>query len=186
MKLSLLGVAVMLAAAPAFAQTATTTTTTTAAGATSPATMPTTDAGFVEAKAQADMFEIAMASAAIQKSTHAEVRRHAALIQTDHNKAMLDAAQASAIKPKSDQLDARRQQMMAQLNAASGSDFDRLYTEMQIAAHQEAIQLHQAYVNQGQNTQLKQVASQHLPILQQHLALTLQLAPMTGATVPRS
>jgi putative membrane protein len=144
------------------------------------------DRNFVEMKAQADMFELAMAQAALQKSRHGEVRRHATAIQTDHNKAMLDTAQASPIKPASTQLDARRQQMMARLNAASGGDFDRLYTEMQIAAHQEAIQLHQNYVNQGQNAALKQVASMHLPILQQHLAFTMALAPMTGATVPRS
>lgn len=181
MKRYLLAAALVLAAAPTFAQTTQTTTSTTSMV---PATLD--DQTFVEMKAQSDMFEVAMAEAALQKSAHGDVRRHAATIQTDHNKAMLDAAQSSPIKPMSSQLDARRQQMMSQLNAASGSDFDRLYTEMQIMAHQEAIQLHQAYVNQGQNAQLKQVASMHLPILQQHMAATLQLAPMTGATVPRS
>ena len=181
MKPYLLAAALALAVTPTFAQTTQSTTTTMSS---SPAMLD--DKTFVEMKAQADMFEIAMAEAALQKSTHGEVRRHASIIQADHNKAMLDAAQASPIKPMSTQLDARHQQMMAQLNAASGSDFDRLYTEMQIAAHQEAIQLHQNYANQGQNAALKQVASMHLPILQQHLALTLALAPMTGATVPKS
>jgi putative membrane protein len=66
-------------------------------------------------------------------------------------------------------LDAQHQQMLAQLEAAQGKQFDILFAQLQVQAHQQAVQMFQAYAQNGDDAQLKQWAQQTVPALQDHL-----------------
>jgi putative membrane protein len=80
---------------------------------------------------------------------------------------MASAAKGTAQMPQN--LDAKHQQMLQQLQNASGAQFDQLYAQMQLQAHQEAVALFQNYAQNGSDPVLKTFAQQTLPKLQQHL-----------------
>jgi putative membrane protein len=77
-------------------------------------------------------------------------------------------------------LDARHQQMLAQLQAADGPQFDRLYAQMQIQAHQEAVQLFEAYAQGGEDASLRQWTQRTVPELRDHLQKAQRLHAQLG------
>lgn len=72
-------------------------------------------------------------------------------------------------------LDAEHQQMLQRLQSARGAEFDRLYMDMQVQAHQKAVEMFTGYSQHGDNAELKQWASKTLPALQQHLQRAQQI-----------
>jgi predicted outer membrane protein len=72
-------------------------------------------------------------------------------------------------------LDSRRAAMLNQLAAASGREFDQLYRQMQVMAHQEAIALFTAYAQQPDDPALGAFARQTLPHLRAHYASARRL-----------
>ena len=80
-------------------------------------------------------------------------------------------------------MDERRQGLIDNLRAASGTDFDRTFVTQQIAAHEEALTLHRGYAENGDNPALKTFAGKTVPKLEEHLkgAQALQTAGGGGA-----
>ncbi len=72
-------------------------------------------------------------------------------------------------------LDARHADMLNRLVAARGAQFDRLYGQMQVAAHREAVALFSVYAQSGTDPNLRLSAQQTLPHLQHHLTLARSL-----------
>jgi predicted outer membrane protein len=72
-------------------------------------------------------------------------------------------------------LDARHADMLNQLAAARGSQFDRLYAQMQVMAHQEAVGMYAAYAQAGPDPALRNFAAQVLPSLEEHFAMAQRL-----------
>jgi len=72
-------------------------------------------------------------------------------------------------------LDARHADMLNQLAAARGTQFDRLYATMQVQAHQEALALHSGYAETGFDPALRSFAAQVAPVVQSHLAMAQRL-----------
>jgi predicted outer membrane protein len=72
-------------------------------------------------------------------------------------------------------LDARHAAMLEQLAGARGRQFDRLYGDMQRAAHREAVAMFTAYAQQGTDPAMRTFAQQALPHLQRHLARAQRL-----------
>jgi putative membrane protein len=59
--------------------------------------------------------------------------------------------------------------MMAELRAASGADFDRVFIRQQVQAHEMALALHSNYAANGDTPALRAVASAAVPVVRQHL-----------------
>jgi putative membrane protein len=74
--------------------------------------------------------------------------------------------------------------MLEQLRTSA--PFDLAYRDAQIAAHQEALQLHQNYASGGDHPALRAVAARAVPVIQGHLAhaQTLAAPPPTGTMPP--
>lgn len=72
-------------------------------------------------------------------------------------------------------LDARKQAMLAQLASTSGPAFDRLYGQMQRMAHQEALAMYTAYVQNGTDPAMVAFAQSVIPHLQNHLSMSSRL-----------
>lgn len=68
-----------------------------------------------------------------------------------------------------DQLDAAYQQKIRQLEAADSDDFDRLYVEMQVEGHEKAIALHRLYSEDGEDPNLRTLATQAVSVISHHL-----------------
>ncbi|WP_374387719.1 DUF4142 domain-containing protein [Brevundimonas sp.] len=117
-----------------------------AVGQTSAATLgANTVEGFVTNLAVGNMYELQAAEVAQTKSSNADVKALAAMITRDHTSAgekLMAAAPTAApdvMVPTA--LDQRRQGLIDNLNAASADDFDKVYLEQQVAAHNETLTL---------------------------------------------
>jgi putative membrane protein len=198
-KLALLATTAIIVAAPAFAQTqpdrarAAQSQNAQSQGGTQAA--PTAGARaevvnaaeFVRMAAMSDMFEIESSRLAGQRSQNAQVKEFAQHMMRDHQKTttelqqMIRQASAAPLSgmqmPQS--LDQRHQAMVQQLQGAQGAQFDRLYVQQQVQAHQMAVDMFRNYGQSGDNAALKQWASQTLPTLQQHLQQAQQLQRST-------
>ncbi|WP_280139394.1 DUF4142 domain-containing protein [Microvirga massiliensis] len=129
-------------------------------------------ADFVNRAAVSNMLEIQSSQLAQQKAQNDRVREFAHSMVQDHTAAgdkLKSAAQGvpGATVPTS--LDQPHQQMVQTLQSASGPGFDRDYIQMQVTAHQDAVNLFDQYAQNGDNQQLKQFAQQTLPTLREHL-----------------
>jgi putative membrane protein len=142
-----------------------------AVGAASGPTAALTTGSYVGAAAVADMYEVEAGRIAGQKATRAEVKSFGQMMVADHTATTTKlkplAAAAGAEIPAG--LDQRRQGFLDNLRAASAADFDRVYIDQQVAAHNEALALHKGYADGGDNAALKAFAAETAPKVQMHL-----------------
>ena len=150
-----------------------------AVGAAAATVGATTTAGFVTAAAVSDMYEIAAAKIAAQKSANPAVKAFAAGMIHDHSastaalKKILAGGQATATPPTA--MDKRRDGMIGNLNAAAPADFDKTYMDQQVAAHGEALTLFKGFADHGDNDALKAFAVKTAPTIQAHLDMAKRI-----------
>ena len=90
---------------------------------------------------------------------------------TDHtpmNQQLMQLAQAKGVTPPAD-LDPAHQAILARLQRERGATFDRDYMRGQVSDHQAMIALFQREAQEGSDPDLKNFATQGLPVMQQHL-----------------
>jgi len=143
----------------------------TAVGSAAAVTGPMSTDAFVTNAAISDMYEIQAGQIAQQKGQSADVKAFGKTMVTDHTalsnamKSLIIAAGKSA--PTG--LDERRKGLIDNLNAAAPADFDKVYLDQQVAAHNEALTLMQGYADHGDDAGLKAGAAKALPKIQAHL-----------------
>ena len=144
-----------------------------------PAASATTAQGFVTGAATSDMYEIAAAKVAQQKSKTPAVKAFAAKMIHDHGastaelKKVLAGGGINATPPAA--MDDRHNGMINDLNQAPAGGFDKAYMDQQVAAHTEAAALFQGYASGGDNDALKTFAAKILPTIQSHLDMAKQM-----------
>lgn len=144
---------------------------------------PSTPQGFVATAASSDMYEIEAGRMAQDMATNQEIKDFGAMMVADHTDSSdkLKAAVAdggegltvpTAMLPKhQQQLDALR---------SAGANFDRVYTEQQVAAHQEALSLLQSQASGGTVASLQAFAAEVAPVVEGHLEHVRELASQAG------
>ena len=150
----------------------------------SPLAAPT----YMQMAASSDLFEIQSGQLAAQMSQNPAVRGFGNLLVAHHthtSNQMMAAARAAGLVPPPPALLPPHQQMLDNLRA-SGGNFDVAFRDAQVAAHQEALALHQNYASGGDVPALRTVAGAAVPIIQQHLsaAQALNVAPVPPPTMP--
>lgn len=134
---------------------------------------------YVPNAAMGDMYEIQAADIALERSQNAEVKALARMIKTDHTAAAaaLKTAAATAAPDTAvpTTLDQRRQGLIDNLRSATAADFDRAYIDQQIAAHQEAITLHEGFSDKADVPALAEHARMVLPKIRAHLETAQRL-----------
>lgn len=126
-----------------------------------------------------DLYEIQSSQLAVQRATRPGVREFAQMLVTDHTRTtqlVADAARSDGLTPPPPRLEAAQRSMLRQLERARPRDFDRLYLNQQIPAHQQALALHRDYARNGNGPALRRVAGDAVPIVQHHLADARTLA----------
>lgn len=135
-------------------------------------TTPSTEE-FVTKAGVANAFEMDSSRMAVEKAQDEEVKEYAEMLIADHEKAgeeLLSVVdQAGLNTPVPEGVDAKHKEMIEKLQAASGAEFDQVYIEMQVQAHEEAVELFESYAETGDQELLKEFASSNLPKLQEHL-----------------
>ena len=142
------------------------------------------DRNFARAAAAGGLAEVELGRLADQKGKSPEARQFAQRMVDDHSKAngQLKELAAAANIPLPNAPDAEDQAMRERLDKVQGNAFDRDYIRGQITAHQETVQLFEYEIGSGQDTRLKNFASQTLPVIMQHLEMAQRInARLTGA-----
>jgi putative membrane protein len=144
--------------------------------------------GFLAHAGSANLYEIEAAQLALQASANPGVRNLANMIVADHTalgQQVGAAAAAAGLPPPSPVLLPPEQAMLDQLRAAgTGMNFDMLYQQQQITAHQQAIQLMQNYAASGDVPALQTIASSAIPAMQRHLQMAQSLVIMAPPPPP--
>lgn len=128
---------------------------------------------YVPAAVMGDMYEIQAADIALERGTRADVKALAKMIKTDHTaasvalKAMAPTAAPGVAVPAD--LDQRRKGLVDNLRSAGVADFDKVYIDQQVAAHQEAVTLHRGFSDNSDAPPLAEHARTVLPKIEAHL-----------------
>lgn len=127
---------------------------------------------YVTQAAAGDLFEIRSSEIALQRSRNDDVREFAQTMIEDHTESSsnLKVAVADARLPVTlpTEPDDAQQEKIGQLEDAEAGEFDRLYIQMQIEAHDEALQLHRNYAENGELEPLREIASDAASTVESH------------------
>lgn len=145
-----------------------------------PPPAPTTAAlPFLALAAEGDVYEITSSQLAVMRSRNPEVRRFATMLIDHHSRTTnvaLTQAKAAGIMPPPPVLGPQKRALIDQLVAAGPADFDRVYMQQQVPAHEQALALNSAYATAGDTPQLRTAAAGAVPIVRQHLEAVRRLA----------
>jgi len=133
--------------------------------------MPTDGAGYVAMAGASDLYEIQSSELALEKSQNENVRQFAERMVSDHRSTteqITSAASEAGLNAAPPQLTPMQQDMMSELQAASGDAFDQAYIQQQRQAHEMALGLHRNFAENGDTAQLQQVANEAVPVIEQH------------------
>lgn len=126
---------------------------------------------YIPGAAIGDLYEIQAADIALERTRNAQVRELAQMIKTDHTAASEAlkrlAPQAAPDTTVPTALDQRRQGLIDNLRSATAADFDRVWIDQQIAAHNEALTLHRGFSDQ--DSPLAEHARSVTPKIEAHL-----------------
>ncbi len=144
--------------------------------------MKSSDAKFAMKAAQGGMAEVQLGQLAAQKATNPDVKAFGQQMVDDHSKAndhlKAVASQENMTLPTT--LDAKDQALYTKLQGLSGADFDKLYVKSMVKDHQEDVKQFQKEADKGKDPQIKNFASETLPVLQQHLSKIQSIASNMG------
>ncbi len=73
--------------------------------------------------------------------------------------------------PQPAMMDAQKQQMVQQLQALRGPEFDRMYIQGQIMGHQELLQLHQVMAQSAPTREEQMLVTVAVPAIRTHLSM---------------
>jgi putative membrane protein len=136
---------------------------------------------YVAKAGASDLYEIQASQMAATRARRPQVREFAQMLVTDHQHStqmVTDAARSDGLSPRPPMLEPAQRTMLRQLERARDRDFDRLYLNQQIPAHQQGLALHRNYSRTGEGRALRQAARGIVPVVQSHLERARQLARM--------
>ena len=180
----------LLAAAPAWAQATRPTTNGTSSMAAQSQALAQQDADFAKDAAIGGKFEVEMGKTAQSKGKSQDVKDFGKKMVDDHTKANDKlAAVAKDLKitlPSA--LDQQHKDTADRLSKLSGDQFDREYAATMVKAHGEDLAAFEKEISTGQNAQLKQFASDTVPMIKQHQTMAkdmqTKLGPPATASAP--
>lgn len=141
---------------------------------------------FMTMAAQSDMAEILTSRMALERASAPIVKNFAAQMVEQHGRTtqQLESIGRELDLTPPTELDAEHQQMVQQLTAYTGANFDAAYMQGQVMAHQRAANLYQAFAMNGDQPALRQFAQNNLPTILSHLQMAQEIQqsmPLAGA-----
>jgi putative membrane protein len=138
----------------------------------------TEPAAFAEVAASSNMFEIESSQLALERTSNDEVKAFAEHMIEDHTAAgekMKAAAAKDGVTPPATMAE-KEQAQLQELQSAEEEAFDQAYLTAQVAAHDEAVALFDAFSTEGEESALRAFAAETLPTLEEHKATAHELA----------
>jgi len=156
-----------------------------AAGAAAGGKLSSGDEKAVKDMAMADMAEVATGKLAQSKAQSAEVKAFGQQMIDDHGAALAKVqalAQARGVTLPTD-LDAKHKAMSAKLEKMSGAEFDKAY--MAQAGVKDHTEVHKKLMSDAKkikDPEVKALADQHVPVVEQHLKAAQQMTSAKSGT----
>jgi putative membrane protein len=148
---------------------------------------PLTDANIVALLDEANMADSSAGALASKKATNKAVKDFARLMMSEHHalrkqgQQLAKALNVTPEPPATNPLKPLVEGEMTALNSApKGAEFDRVYIEQEIAAHQAVLDLANNAEGQAQNEQLKALIEQAKPVIQKHLDQAEEIQDQLG------
>jgi predicted outer membrane protein len=116
--------------------------------------------------------EIALSQTALQRASDDSVKKFAQAMIDQHtamNTQLSSLAQSKSIALPTD-LTADQNSDAARLAAAPSTDFDKVYMQINVAAHEKDVAAFRQQAKQGSDADVRKLADAALPLLQLHLA----------------
>jgi putative membrane protein len=130
------------------------------------------------AQTHADAYEIAASRLALQRSRNRQIKAFAQMMIAHHTRSAAELARlqgSGGLQRQAPQSEPKGQ--MLQKLRDSKANFDTNYIQGQVAAHEEALELHRTYAGNGQNVALRHFAQRAIPTVQEHLVKARGLKP---------
>jgi len=124
------------------------------------------------------MAEVELGKLAAQKAASDAVKQFGQKMVDDHTKANDQLKQVAGKENITipDSLDSKHQSRIDKLSKLSGPDFDRAYIKDQVKDHKQDVSEFKTEADSGSDPNIKQFASNTLPILEQHLTMAKDLS----------
>jgi predicted outer membrane protein len=139
----------------------------------------------VKDMALADMAEVATGKLALSKSQNSEVKAYAQQMVDDHGAALTKVqavAQSKGVTLPTE-LDAKHKAMSAKLEKLSGDAFDKAYMAGGgVKDHQDTHKKLMADAKKIKDADVKALADQHMPVVEQHLKAAQQSSLVKSGT----
>jgi putative membrane protein len=132
-----------------------------------------TDALFAKKAAAGGLTEVKLGEIAEQNASSQEIKDFGAKMVSDHGKAN-DALKAVASKDNltiPDKPNSEQQELIDKLTKETGKEFDTTYVHAMVKAHIADKALFTEEIDNAKNPDLKQFASDTLPIIKEHLGM---------------
>ncbi|MGA2584136.1 MAG: DUF4142 domain-containing protein [Tepidisphaeraceae bacterium] len=136
-------------------------------------TISSQDRQFVHDAAIAGMEEVQLGQMATQQASSDQAKQFGQMMVTDHTKIndqLQTLASQKGITLPTD-LESSARDDVDNLSKLNGADFDHKYIDMQVSAHEQAIDLFNKEVSDGSDADIKAFAAQTLPTLEKHLQM---------------
>jgi putative membrane protein len=140
------------------------------------------DRTFLRHAAEGNMAEVQSGQLAQKNASNDVVRQFGARMVTDHTNLQQKVKQLAETKGISlpTAVSSKDQATYRSLSAKTGSDFDRAYITDMINDHVHDISAFEQEANSGTDPEIRALASQALPTLQEHLRLAEDAARRLG------
>jgi putative membrane protein len=141
------------------------------------------DMPFVREASSGNLMEIRLGQLAQSKASNQAVKQFAQRMVADHNNLLNQLTSVASTSGQSftPTMDSRHQNQIDRLQGLSGAEFDRNYMSLMIRAHQRDVTHFQTQSQSAHSNQVRTLAANSLPVLQQHLSLALQVGGQVGA-----
>lgn len=134
-----------------------------------------------------DQFEIQSGQLAQQMSQNPAIRQMGQMLVADHTNStqqLMAAAQSAGIAAPPPAMRPEHAAMLQQIQSAPPGQFDMIFRDVQIKAHQQALQLHQNYAASGDVPALRATAGAIVPVVQNHLNMLQGMQVMAPPPPP--
>jgi putative membrane protein len=141
------------------------------------------DMPFLREAASSNLMEVRLGQLAQTKASNQAVKQFGQRMTVDHTNLenqVTSVASASG-QTFSPTMESHHAHQVSRLEALSGEQFDRAYMSLMIKGHQRDVNNFQSQGQSARSNQVRTLATNSLPVLQQHLSLAVQVGSQVGA-----
>jgi putative membrane protein len=149
------------------------------AAAANTATSEEPDKAFLTTAIRDGLAEVELGKLGAQQGSAAEVKQFAEQMVKDHqaaNEKLMAAAQGATPSP-----DKKAQTALGKLKGMSGAKFDQAFMRQMVEDHVKAVALFQREAKSGKDEQVRNLAGEILPTLEEHLRMARSTDKQIGA-----